>query len=225
MVQLKKYQDFLDRVDELGFMALSNILPGFPSVSKETPKEIWHTGDADSDPWCWKDRAAEEKKLAFGCVLGGHKGFVSARMYPTFYVAFHPEETMEERREAGIVNQMTWQLWKLFEVKTLLDTGNIRQEMGVSLKKGGSSLDTAIKELQRYFYITVAGNRRKIDKLGKPYGWPANTYDKVMNWVPKEWMQGHADICREEAREEILKIGTVIGNNIEYKKLVKILCI
>jgi hypothetical protein len=225
MAQLKKYQDFLDRVDELGFMALSNILTGFPSVSEETPKEIWHTGNSDTDPWCWKDRAAEEKKLAFGCILGGHKGFVSARMYPTFYAAFHPEETMEERREAGIVNQMTWQLWKLFEVKTLLDTGNIRQEMGVSLKKGGSSLDTAIKELQRYFYITVAGNRRKIDKLGKPYGWPANAYDKVMNWVPAEWMHGQDEICREEAREEILKIGTAIGNNIEYKKLKKILSI
>jgi len=62
-------------------MALSNILPDFPSLIKETPKEIWHTGDPDTDPWCWKDRAAEEKQIAFGCILGGHKGFVSSRLY------------------------------------------------------------------------------------------------------------------------------------------------
>lgn len=38
---------------------------------------------------------AEEKGLAFGCILGGHKGFVSPRMYSIFYAAFHPKEPME----------------------------------------------------------------------------------------------------------------------------------
>jgi hypothetical protein len=41
MILLRKYDDFLDRVDELGFMAFSRIVPGFPSLSEETPKEIW----------------------------------------------------------------------------------------------------------------------------------------------------------------------------------------
>ena len=112
---LRIYKDFLGRVDELGLMALSNILPGFPSLTEETPKEIWHTGDINTDPWCWKDRAAEEKRLAFGCILGGHKGFVSARMYSLFYTAFHPQEHMEERRASGQISQTVWQLWQFFE--------------------------------------------------------------------------------------------------------------
>lgn len=62
------------------------------------PEENWHTGDPDTDPWCWKDKVAEEKQIAFGCILGGYKGFVSARMYSVFYTAFHPKEHMEERR-------------------------------------------------------------------------------------------------------------------------------
>lgn len=223
MAQLRKYQDFLDRVDELGFMALSNILPGFPSLSEETAKEMWHTSDFDTDPWCWKDRAADEKRLAFGCILGGHKGFVSARMYPVFYAACHPTESMEDRRMSGLVNQMTWQLWQLFKEKTLLSTSEIRQEMGVSLKKGGNRVDTAIKELQQYYYITVAGNRRKLDKYGQPYGWPANIYDKVMNWVPAEWMKEISTLQREEAKEEILRVGVSIGKNISYSELAKTL--
>lgn len=223
MAQLGKYQDFLDRVDELGFMALSQMLPGFPSLSEETAKEIWHTSDPETDPWKWKDRAAEEKRLAFGCILGGHKGFVSARMYPAFYAACHPAESMEDRWASGRVSQTVWQLWQLFEEKTSLTTSDIRGEMGVTPKKGGSRVDTAIQELQQYYYITVAGNRRKLNKQGEPYGWPANTYDKVTNWVPGTWMEGSPRLLREEAREMILDAGVAIGKNIDRTVLAKTL--
>ena len=223
MSQLLSYEDFNERVDELGFMALSNILPGLPSLTEETPKEIWHTSNMETDPWCWKDRAAEEKRLAFGCILGGHKGFISARLYPTFYKAYHPEETMEDRRFSGLINETVWQLWQLFEEKTLLNTSDIRLEMGVTQKKGGSKVDRAIIELQKHFYITVAGNRRKTDKFGHPYGWPANVYDKPLNWVPENWMIGINDINCEEAREKILDIGIAIGENFNRSELQRVL--
>ena len=109
---LMTYEDFLDRVETLGFMAFSSLLPGLPSLSGETPENLWHTG-LDTDPWRWKDRAAEEKRLAYGCILGGQKGFISQRMYSYFYAAFHPMLSMEERWEAGSVNQRTWQVWQL----------------------------------------------------------------------------------------------------------------
>ncbi|HHV60646.1 MAG TPA: hypothetical protein GXX49_10250 [Clostridiaceae bacterium] len=223
MIQLRKYEDFVNRVNELGFMALSDILTGFPSLSGETPKGCWHSGDPETDPWCWKDRVAEEKQLAFGCILGGHKGFISPRMYSIFFTAFHPEESMEERRESGCVSQTVWQLWQLFERKTMLNTSEIRREMGVTLKKGGSKVDKAIQELQKHFYITVAGNRRKTDKYGKPYGWASNVYDKVENWAPREWMQNNTGLSCEEARERILDIGIAIGKNINRKELARVL--
>lgn len=221
MAQLLRYEEFINRVDELGYMALSNILPGFPSLSDETPKENWHTGDSDTDPWCWKDKAAEEKRLAFGCILGGHKGFVSARMYSLFYAAFHPKVHIEERRASGQVSQTVWQLWQLFEEKTLLATCDIRQEMGVTLKKGGSKVDRAIQELQQQYYITVAGSRRKTDKYGKPYGWPANVYDKVERWAPCEWMKIESGLSSDEARERILDTGIAISYNVNPKELAK----
>lgn len=223
MKPLKKYEEFLDRVDELGFMPLSSLIPGLPSLSEETSEENWHTGDPETDPWRWKDRAAEEKRLAFGCILGGHKGFVSARMYSLFYQAFHPQEDMEERRASGQVSQTTWQLWQLFEEKTLLNTSDIRREMGVTLKKGGSKVDKAISEQQQYYYITVAGSRRKTDKYGQPYGWAANVYDKVENWVPEEWLKLNSGLSVEEARGRILDKGITIGKNINRNELIKIL--
>lgn len=221
MKSLKNYEDFIDIVDELGFMPLSNLIPGLPSLSEETSEENWHTGDPETDPWRWKDRAAEEKRLAFGCILGGHKGFVSAHMYSIFYQVFHPQEGMEERRAGGQVSQTTWQLWQLFEEKTLWNTSDIRREMGVTLKKGGNKIDKAITELQQNYYITVAGSRQKGDKYGQPYGWPANVYDKVENWVPEEWLKLNLGLSVEEARERILDKGIAIGKNINRTELVK----
>ena len=223
MKQLERYEDFLNRVDELGVMAFSRILEGFPSLAAETPERIWHTGDYDTDPWCWKDRAAEDKRLAFGCILGGNKGFVSAKLYPVFYAACHPVQSMEERRSEGLVSQTAWELWKLFEDKKSLDTGDIRRQLGVSKKKGSSRVDAAISELQQYYYITVAGSRQKTDKFGKPYGWHINVYEKVEDWAPQPWMEGISALSRAEAVETILGVGTAAGKNVDRDKLAKIL--
>ena len=57
---LNTYDDFVKRVDELGFMSFSNILPGWTSLSDETSRMQWHTSEHETDPWQWKDRAAKE---------------------------------------------------------------------------------------------------------------------------------------------------------------------
>ena len=223
MVQLCKYEDFLYRVEELGFMAFSRMLTGFPSLAEETSGSIWHTGDPETDPWCWKDRAAQEKKMAFGCILGGYKGFVAPRLYPLFYSACRPQKSMEERRYDGLVSQSTWELWKLFEQGGAMDTGEIRRSLGVTKKKGSSRVDSAITELQQQYYITVAGSRQRTDKFGQPYGWHINIYEKVEDWAPKEWLDDSSDLDRVEAMETILDIGARIGNNVDIDRLGKML--
>lgn len=220
-MKLTRYQDFLERVDELGFMALSN--RALPALFAEIPDNSAFTGDPDTDAWIWKDRAAEEKKLAYGCILGGHRGFVSARMYPLFYTAYQPEDPMELRWNAGEVNETTWQLWQLFEKKTILSTYETRQEMGVTAKSGGSRVDAGIRELQRAYYITSAGNKRKLNKHGQPYGWPACVYETVESWAPEGWLDGTFKITPAEAREKIFDHAMTIVKNLSREELAKIL--
>lgn len=212
MPYLTTYQNFLDRVEALGFMLLSDILPGCPSVGAETAPSAWHTGDEDSDPWQWKDRAAAEKCLAYGCILGGNKGFVTARMYPLFYAACHPPEPMPERWAGGTVSQAAWQLWQLFEEQRLLNTGEVRRALGVSAKNGASRLDAAMRELQAEYYLTTAGVRRKLSKKGEPYGWPNTVYDRVRDWAPEEWLRDAAGYRPREAREMILEAGVEMSD-------------
>ncbi len=60
---LTTYEDLIARVESLGFMTLSHLLPGLSPLGAETAESLWHTG-LDTDRWRWKDRAAAEKRLA-----------------------------------------------------------------------------------------------------------------------------------------------------------------
>lgn len=217
---LMTYEDFLDRVETLGFMTLSPLLPGLPSLSGETPENLWHTG-LDTDPWRWKDRAAEEKRLAYGCILGGHKGFVSQRMYPIFYAAYHPLLSMPEHWENGTVSQRTWQVWQLFEENGTLNISQVRRSLGVSRKEGASAVDNAIQQLQKEYYITMDGNDRKISAKGEFYGWPINRYRRVMDWVPAGWLESTKDWSAAEARELILDEGLAMSGAVTREGLAK----
>ena len=219
-VMLTFYEDFIARVESLGFMALSPLLPGFPSLGGETPESLWHTG-LDTDPWRWKDRAAEEKRLAYGCILGRHKGFVSQRMYPIFYAAFHPMLSMPERWATGTVNQRTWQLWQLFEKEGTLNISQVRKTLGVGGKQGVSAVDISIQQLQHEYYITVAGNDRKVSAKGEFYGWPVIRYSRVMDWAPTGWLDSAKDWSAEEARELILDDGIAMSDGINRPELAK----
>jgi hypothetical protein len=223
MAQLVRYQEFTEKVDELGFMFFSKTLEGLPAFPDYTIESNWFTEDPDIDPWLWKYRAPQEKRLAFGNVLGGQKGFVAPRLYQVFYTAYHPQESIEERWAAGEVSQTKRRLWQLFEEDNLLNTSEMRHEMGVTLSRGGSRLDSAIKDLQREYYITVAGSRLKLDKQGKPYGWYENIYSKVRDWAPEKWMKSNHGLKPEEAREMILDAGVKAFRGIDRARLARVL--
>lgn len=219
---LKHYQDFIERVNELGFLPFSNIYPGLPSLHGETPKSIWYTRDPDTDPSYWKDCVSGEKKLAYGSIIGGNKGFVSERMYANFYAAYHIETSMKERWESGQVNEMTWKLWNMFEENSIYSTTELRKILGVTTKKGGSRLDKSLTDLQHCFYITISRTEQRTDKNGKSYGSPQNVYEKVTSWVPQGWLED-AKISKEEARKFIIETAVSMGQNISPAEVEKLM--
>ncbi|MFC2028295.1 hypothetical protein ACFLTX_00015 [Chloroflexota bacterium] len=219
-IMLQTYDAFIARVEAIGFFPFSQIISGLPSMVAETPKEIWHTG-LESDPWRWKDRAAEEKRLAYGCILGGHKGFITRRMYPIFYTAYHPFKPMPDRWSTGTINQMTWKIWGLFEETGVLTISQVRKMLGVSRRKGGSAADAAIKILQQEFYITMDGSERKINARGEFYGWPVNRYRRVVDWVSEGWLNTTGQWDAVQAGQSILDEGMAMSVDIDRKVLAK----
>lgn len=221
---LRTYDDFLARVNKLGFFSFcGRFADGFPMLQMETKEDQWHTGDPETDPWQWKDRAAGEKELAFGCVLGGYKGFISKRLYPLFYAACSPESDIGERRENGELSRTAWELHRLFADGSTLSTADVRKALGVTRKSGAGRVDAALKEQQKEFVITVCGNKRKVSFDGLEYGWPANTYCRVEDWAPAGWLEGAEGMDPDEARRRILDIGCSIGGHVDRSALSRLL--
>ena len=142
-------------------------------------------------------------------------------MYPYFYALFQPRRSIEESWQEGLISPTLLELWNLFEERSLLSTDEIRKHMGVT-KTTKTIVDNAIIELQRNYYITVSGSKRKLNKLGQPYGWAANVYDKVDNWVPTEWMMNLEDIKPNTARQKIIETGISISKDVSENDLMKI---
>lgn len=222
MSMLRTYADFLSCADDCGVMVFAGkFVEGFPNLDNMTAAHQWHTGNADTDPWQWRDRAAVEKQLAFGNILGGRKGFISPKLYPLFYSACRPDGSMEERYHWGHVKKIVYDVYRLFEENGALDTAQIRNLMGVKKSEGASAVDSAIVRLQSEFYITVCGNRRKVSFDGMEYGWPANTYCLVDDWA-SGWI-AEPLLSTTDARAQILAHCAALDNRIDIKKAEKLL--
>lgn len=220
---LETYKDFINAVEALGVLSLyGKFVEGFPKLSNMTLESAWHTGDQDTDPWQWKTRAVVDHKLAFGCLLGGYKGFISRDMYSLFYTACRPENSLEERFENGTVSRAAMGVYELFRKGSVLSTDQIRKEMGVSKKDGVSQVDRAIVLLQKEFYIAVCGSKCKTGLDGREYGWPSNTYCLVEDWA-EDWLAKECMLTREEALEHIMEHCEAWGKEFDRKKLRKIL--
>ncbi len=222
MELLVTYEDFLSHVNKKGVLAFYGKMPaGIPTLQARTLEQNWHTGDADTDPWQWKDRCAEERALAFGCVLNGYKGFLSQELFPLFYDAYRENMSLQERAEEGLVSKMETDIYRMFEGGAVLSTADVRGALHVTKKEDASAVDTALKSLQKQFLISVCGNKRKLSFEGLPYGWPANAYCLTGLWAG-DWLKG-ARLPRAEARERILSHFEAQGIGESRKALQKAL--
>ncbi len=200
-----EYEDFVEKVCELGFlMPKDKDIKGFPVLEDFVPESQWWTNNPDIDPWLWKDRAATEKRLAYGAFFNGKKGYIAPEFYSVFMDAFRPKVSMAERYEAGKLGLYEWKFWCLLtnenrpigthEYRRMIDTG----------EKGKNALDAAVIRLQTTFDITIAGNMDMLDKDGHPYN-KAVIYDMADNWIPPLWQSINPPMSHYEAVESIYK--------------------
>lgn len=219
---LKTYAEFLSYTEACGVMVFAGkFAEGFPNLYELTARSQWHTGDPETDPWQWRDRAAIDKRLAFGNILGGRKGFIAPKLYPLFYSACRPDGSITERWRWGQVRKTVYDVYRLFEENGILDTAEIRRRMNVRKSAGASAVDSAVVTLQKEFYITVCGNRRKTSFDGQEYGWPANTYQLVDDWAA-DWLKEPL-LPTDEARVRILAYITALDQRIDIGKAEKLL--
>ena len=216
MALLQTYEDFIERAEELGFLSLSRAIPGLPSLVDETPPSLWHQDDDATDPWDWKDRAADEKRLAYGCILGGIKGFVAPRLYLHFHTVFHPSSP-EERWGDGLLPPLAWKTWQLFDGRPRIGTRELRRLTG----EKGARLDAVLVSMQRCYDLTVCGREYRTGKDGQPFGWASNQYARVEDWVPESWWETASTSGPRESAEAILEAAAAFGPGLDLDDLAK----
>lgn len=222
------YEEFVERVTELGFLfPPDKTLKGFPTMDDFVPQGQWWTNDPELDPWLWKDRVAEEKRLAYGTFFNGKKGYIAPTFYSIFQDAFRPQMSMEERWQSGRLGVSEWKFWNLLtEENRPVGTHEYRKILDDGEASSRSALDAAAVQLQMSFDVAITGNVDMLDKNGQPYN-KAVAYDKADNWVPAEWRSMNPLLEHQEALERIYarteQIGQGLDRNQVQKMFVKLL--
>lgn len=203
---LKNYNEFINYINQYKIVPFSKILDGFPSISELTSNAQWHTGKDISDPWRWKDIAAENKDCAYGCLLGGKKVFVSMGTLPIFHAAYTPDRSIDELYYEGKLSKISYDAYSIINSMHSIAIFDLRSQLGVTKKKGASALDNALKQLQQMMKVSISGSRQKINKQGIPYGWRSNVYTTFEKWAGMVIIEDAKNYDKDEAQNIISDI-------------------
>ena len=219
-VEMVKYDDFIEKVNEAGFWnQFTNYIDQGIFIYGTKIGQAY-SGDNETDTEIWKNRVAQEKKLAYGHFFNGKPGgYIAPHFYSIFIDAFRPRVTMEERYKSGKLSKYEREIWDLLNQKGKpLSFSDFRNNMGIVSKDKIEyrKLESALKQLQMTFDITICGIINGQYENGEPFSFTG--YDKVDNWIPKEWMEMNPRMEHKEALEIIYNQAEKITNMGEYKK-------
>lgn len=168
------------------------VIPGCPVV--------WHTGDAETDPWEWRMRVLEEKKdIAYGKVFFGASGYITKEWYPYFLAVRRQGMTLNDWYEIGKISYFEKQIYDVIAENKRIAFHDIKNECGIT-KETNSQFEKAIVNLQKHLFITMCGRMPKLNKYGEPYGWNSTVFCTVEDFWGEDVT---ADISYEEAYQAI----------------------
>ena len=167
-------------------------IPGCPIV--------WHTGDAETDPWEWRMRVLEERDdIAYGKVFFGAGGYITKEWYPYFLTVRRQGFTFDEWYHEGKAGLLEKKIYEAIEENGHMALHDLKRECSIT-KESTGQFDRALTSLQKNLFITMCGRKQKVSSLGKPYGWNSTVFTTVENFWGEDLT---ADISVDEAYNKI----------------------
>lgn len=173
--RIRSRRELADWINEVGFLPLfGNEIKGF-SVEEHVSPDFWWTGDAEQDPWEWRETIARSRETAYGKFFGKKAGFISLAWLPYFANARRDGYDFDARYDDGLANARAkrgmdvfsdgdggWKDEPIFstELKRLAGFG----------KDGAKNFPGVVTELQMQLYLVAADFRRRKNKRGGEYG-------------------------------------------------------
>ena len=161
---------------------------------------VWHTGDAETDPWEWRMRVLEERDdIAYGKFFFGAGGYITKEWYPYFLTVRRQGFAFDEWYHEGKAGLLEKKIYEAIEENGHMALHDLKRECSIT-KESTGQFDRALTSLQKNLFITMCGRKQKVSSLGKPYGWNST----VFTTVEKFWGEDlTADISVDEAYNKI----------------------
>ncbi|MDT8717670.1 hypothetical protein IAI10_13440 [Clostridium sp. 19966] len=206
--KIDSFPSFCHALREAGFsMGGSNDEGIFSLSTYFSDNLVSHTGNNETDPWKWRIRGVTEcDDLLYGKFFFNKGGWITKEWLPYFMAVRRGKKSFDELYYEGLVNNTAKKVYDLIS-----DTPNLSLQeikiMGNFDKNQKYEFESALNTLQMKMFITISGEKFKLSKEGKPYGWPVTTFSKIEDF----WGEGILDLsCTLKAEEAVDKIKTQI---------------
>jgi len=173
--RIKDRRQLVEVVNEVGFLPLfKNEIDGF-SVEERTLGRDWWSGDAEADPWRWREFLPAQGEVAYGKFFDRKAGFVSLAWLPRFANARRDGYDFDALWDDGKASWRSKKLMDLFLQRDALFSYELKA-LGGFHKGGEKNFEGTLAELQMQTYLVIRDFRRRLNRRGEPYGWHIAQY-------------------------------------------------
>ncbi len=208
-------EELIEYIDKVGFLPLfGNEIPGF-SVEEHTWYMGWWSGNAEDDPWMWREELAKSRKVAYGKFFDKKAGFISLKWLPYFANYRRNGYDFDALYEDGYAERRSKKIMDLFVKDDIEDEDEMWKDdliLSTELKKmagfgknGEKNFTGVLTDLQMKLYLVMVDFRRRLNKKGEEYGMPVSIL------LPPEVVWGYKHIASaykekpEQSKERIIK--------------------
>ena len=202
--RIRSWQELVRWIDQVGFLPLfQNEIEGF-SVEEHTADLAWWSGDPEQDPWEWRQRIARSGQVAYGKFFGKKAGSISKAWFPHFANWRRDGYDFDSRWDEGLASLRQKRIMDQFSAGDERCSFELKRLAGFG-KGGEKNFEGTVADLQMGGYLLICDFRRRLDKRGQPYGWPASVYATPEALWGREHVSSAYSIEPAQSRERILQ--------------------
>ncbi|MBR6046359.1 MAG: hypothetical protein IKP47_12065 [Ruminococcus sp.] len=200
---IRSCAELIEYVDKVGFLPLfSNEIKGF-SVEEHAEARYWWSGNAERDPWEWREQAARSGRVVYGKVFGGRAGFISLEWLPYFANFRRDGYDFDSLYEEGLAKAREQRIMELYEQRDRYYSYELKTLAGFG-KNGLKNFGGILTELQNKLYLVITDFRCRMNKRGEFYGMPVAQYARPEDVWGSEAVTSAYSEEPEASRERIL---------------------
>ena len=173
--RIQSWEELIGWIDEVGFLPrFKNEADGF-SAEENTSDLYWWTGDEEQDPWEWRQLIARSGKVAYGKFFGKKAGFISKAWFPHFANWRRDGYDFDSRWDEELASLRQKRIMDQFAGRDEAYSFELKRLAGFG-REGEKNFEGTVAELQMEGYLLIRDFRQRLNKKGRPYGWPISVY-------------------------------------------------